>query len=72
VYASVAFVLLSPAIPFYSYSDHFRYLGDTEVFRTSTAEPKRNGIRWVYEKDMSQYVLYELSEIGIYFKCPNI
>ncbi|KAG4429063.1 hypothetical protein IFR05_015456 [Cadophora sp. M221] len=30
------------------------YLGDTEVFRTSTAEPKRSGIVWTYMKDMSQ------------------
>jgi hypothetical protein len=27
------------------------------VFRTSTAEPKKNGIVWEYVKDMSQYVL---------------
>lgn len=26
------------------------YLGDTEVFRTSTAEPTANGIRWTYLK----------------------
>lgn len=31
-----------------------RYLGDTEVWRTSTAEPLRNGIVWEYQKDMSQ------------------
>lgn len=26
------------------------YLGDTEIFRTSTAEPTRDGIRWTYLK----------------------
>jgi hypothetical protein len=26
------------------------YLGDVEVFRTSTAEPTMNGIRWTYLK----------------------
>lgn len=31
------------------------YLGDTEVFRTSTAEPTANGIVWTYIKEMSQY-----------------
>ncbi|KAJ6137672.1 hypothetical protein N7471_004158 [Penicillium samsonianum] len=31
------------------------YLGDNEVFRTSTAEPTTNGIVWTYVKEMSQY-----------------
>ncbi|KAJ6079906.1 hypothetical protein N7467_009659 [Penicillium canescens] len=31
------------------------YLGDNEVFRTSTAEPTANGIVWTYIKEMSQY-----------------
>lgn len=31
------------------------YLGDTEVFRTSTAEPTAAGIVWSYIKDMSPY-----------------
>lgn len=31
------------------------YLGDIEVFRTSTAEPTTNGIEWVYLKDMTSY-----------------
>ncbi|KAI8934374.1 hypothetical protein NX059_009110 [Plenodomus lindquistii] len=31
------------------------YLGDTEVFRTSTAEPTAYGIFWTYIKDMSAY-----------------
>ena len=31
------------------------YLGDIEVFRTSTAEPTANGIIWTYTKEMDQY-----------------
>lgn len=31
------------------------YLGDIEVFRTSTAEPTANGIIWSYVKEMEQY-----------------
>ena len=32
------------------------YLGDVEVFRTSTAEPTTTGIVWTYTKDMSAYL----------------
>ena len=31
------------------------YLGDVEVFRTSTAEPTANGIIWSYIKEVDQY-----------------
>lgn len=31
------------------------YLGDIEVFRTSTAEPTKNGIIWNYMKEMQHY-----------------
>ncbi|KAJ5973979.1 hypothetical protein N7481_011189 [Penicillium waksmanii] len=31
------------------------YIGDVEVFRTSTAEPTTAGIVWTYIKEMSQY-----------------
>lgn len=31
------------------------YLGDIEVFRTSTAEPTARGIIWTYIKEMNQY-----------------
>ncbi|KAE8376834.1 peptide N-acetyl-beta-D-glucosaminyl asparaginase amidase A-domain-containing protein [Aspergillus bertholletiae] len=31
------------------------FLGDTEIFRTSTAEPTADGIVWTYIKDISQY-----------------
>lgn len=32
------------------------YFGDTEVWRTSTAEPTASGIRWVWLKDMTPFV----------------
>jgi hypothetical protein len=32
------------------------YFGDTEVWRTSTAEPTANGIIFTYVKDMTEYV----------------
>ena len=36
------------------------FLGDIEIFRTSTAEPTARGIRWTYSKDVSSYlVLFE-------------
>ena len=39
------------------------YLGDIEVFRTSTAEPTVNGIIWKYTKDMTQYLsLWKLKQ----------
>ena len=34
----------------------FLFLGDTEVFRTSTAEPTPGGIIWIYSKDLTQYL----------------
>ena len=39
------------------------YFGDTEIFRTSTAEPTPGGIRWTYEKDMTSYLsLFKTSQ----------
>ncbi len=32
------------------------FLGDIEVFRTSTAEPTTTGIKWTYRKDMTAYL----------------
>ncbi|KAI9735694.1 MAG: hypothetical protein M1818_006302 [Claussenomyces sp. TS43310] len=32
------------------------YFGDTEIWRTSTAEPTTTGIEWTYVKDMSEYL----------------
>ncbi|KAI9811597.1 MAG: hypothetical protein M1827_005346 [Pycnora praestabilis] len=43
------------------------YFGDTEVFRTSTAEPTVNGIQWTYVKDMSSYLaLFEMEQKVIF------
>lgn len=47
------------------------YLGDTEVFRTSTAEPDQGGIRWEYMKDMSEYMYFWNSPQKIIFDLGN-
>ena len=48
------------------------YLGDTEVFRTSTAEPTANGIVWTYIKEMDQYNSLWNSEQKIIFDLGNL
>lgn len=49
------------------------YLGDTEVWRTSTAEPtKPPGIRWVYLKDMTEYLSLWKSPQKIIFDLGNL
>ncbi|KAI9850038.1 MAG: hypothetical protein M1838_006178 [Thelocarpon superellum] len=48
------------------------YLGDTEIFRTSTAEPTFNGIRWVYLKDMSAYLSLFKSPQKVIFDLGNL
>lgn len=48
------------------------YLGDTEIFRTSTAEPTKDGIIWTYAKDMSAYVSLFNSPQKIIFDLGNI
>ncbi|KAJ5130145.1 uncharacterized protein N7515_006184 [Penicillium bovifimosum] len=48
------------------------YLGDSEVFRTSTAEPTNNGIVWSYVKDMSQYTSLWKSPQKLIFDLGNI
>ncbi|KAL9125515.1 MAG: hypothetical protein Q9217_005287 [Psora testacea] len=48
------------------------YLGDIEVFRTSTAEPTLNGIIWTYIKEMEQYNALWKTEQKIIFDLPNI
>ncbi|QIW97905.1 hypothetical protein AMS68_003423 [Peltaster fructicola] len=48
------------------------YLGDVEVFRTSTAEPTTNGIRWVYLKDMTPYVSLFAEQQTVIFDLGNI
>ncbi|KAF7620047.1 hypothetical protein AFLA_001665 [Aspergillus flavus NRRL3357] len=48
------------------------FLGDTEVFRTSTAEPTADGIVWAYIKDMSQYnALWQIQQ-KLIFDLGNI
>ncbi|KAE9382175.1 hypothetical protein N431DRAFT_320852 [Stipitochalara longipes BDJ] len=47
------------------------YFGDTEVFRTSTAEPKKSGIVWEYVKDMSHYMYFWKSPQVLIFDLPN-
>ncbi|KAI2634121.1 peptide N-acetyl-beta-D-glucosaminyl asparaginase amidase A-domain-containing protein [Hypomontagnella submonticulosa] len=43
------------------------YLGDTEVWRTSTAEPTPYGIRWVWLKDMTPFLsLWKTPQTLIY------
>jgi hypothetical protein len=48
------------------------YFGDTEVWRTSTAEPTANGIQWTYVKDMSDYLYFWNSPQQIIFDLGNI
>jgi hypothetical protein len=48
------------------------YLGDTEVWRTSTAEPTANGIEWTYLKDMTEYLYLWKQSQKIIFDLGNI
>ncbi|GAA91928.1 peptide-N4-(N-acetyl-beta-D-glucosaminyl) asparaginase amidase N [Aspergillus luchuensis IFO 4308] len=48
------------------------YLGDTEVFRTSTAEPTTDGIIWTYIKDMSQFNVLWKEKQKLIFDLGNI
>ena len=48
------------------------YLGDVEVFRTSTSEPVPDGIVWSYVKEMGQYRPLWKTEQKIIFDLPNI
>ena len=49
------------------------YLGDAEVFRTSTAEPTSSGIIWTYIKEMTQYnALWKKSQKLIFELNNNI
>lgn len=49
-----------------------RYLGDTEILRTSTEEPRLQGISWTYMKDMSQYLTLWKQPQKVIFDLPNI
>ncbi|KAL8669110.1 MAG: hypothetical protein Q9168_006291, partial [Polycauliona sp. 1 TL-2023] len=48
------------------------YLGDIEVFRTSTAEPTSNGIVWTYIKEMDQYESLWKTKQKIIFDLGNL
>lgn len=48
------------------------YFNDTEVWRTSTAEPTANGIRWEYIKDMTEYMYFWNSPQKIIFDLGNL
>ncbi|KAI4260749.1 MAG: hypothetical protein LQ352_000141 [Teloschistes flavicans] len=48
------------------------YLGDIEVFRTSTAEPTTNGITWTYIKEMEQYKALWKTDQKIIFDLGNL
>jgi len=48
------------------------YFGDTEVWRTSTAEPTVNGIEWTYIKDMTEYLYFWNSPQKIIFDLGNL
>ena len=48
------------------------FLGDVEVFRTSTAEPTARGILWTYIKEMEQYNALWTKDQKIIFDLGNI
>jgi hypothetical protein len=48
------------------------YFGDTEVWRTSTAEPTVDGIRWTYMKDMSEYLYFWNEPQKLIFDLGNL
>ncbi|OBT87167.1 hypothetical protein VE02_04723 [Pseudogymnoascus sp. 03VT05] len=48
------------------------YLNDTEVWRTSTAEPTEAGIRWTYIKDMTPYLSMWRQSQKVIFDLGNL
>ena len=48
------------------------YFGDIEVWRTSTAEPTVEGIRWTYMKDMSEYLYFWNQPQKLIFDLGNL
>ncbi|KAI1389383.1 peptide-N4-(N-acetyl-beta-glucosaminyl)asparagine amidase A [Hypoxylon trugodes] len=49
------------------------YFGDTEVWRTSTAEPTQPpGIRWTFLKDMTEYMYFWKSPQKLIFDLGNL
>lgn len=48
------------------------YFNDTEVFRTSTAEPTLAGIQWTYIKEMTEYMYFWKRSQRLIFDLGNI
>ncbi|KFY48501.1 hypothetical protein V495_01315 [Pseudogymnoascus sp. VKM F-4514 (FW-929)] len=48
------------------------YLGDTEVWRTSTAEPTEAGIEWTYIKDMTPFLSMWKQSQKVIFDLGNL
>ncbi|KAB8670395.1 hypothetical protein FH972_026308 [Carpinus fangiana] len=48
------------------------YFGDTELWRTSTAEPTKDGIIWTYVKDMTSYLSLFKEKQTLIFDLGNI
>ena len=48
------------------------YFGDTEIWRTSTAEPSATGIRWTYIKDVTNYLTLFQQQQKIIFDLGNL
>ena len=48
------------------------YFGDTEVWRTSTAEPTTDGIEWTYIKDMTEFMYFWESPQTLIFDLGNL
>ncbi|KAK9460169.1 peptide N-acetyl-beta-D-glucosaminyl asparaginase amidase A-domain-containing protein [Lipomyces oligophaga] len=48
------------------------FVGDHEVWRTSTAEPTQNGIHFEYTKDISQYLFLLRKEQPFIFEMGNL
>ncbi|RAL65387.1 hypothetical protein DID88_000955 [Monilinia fructigena] len=48
------------------------YFGDSEIWRTSTAEPTTAGIRWEYLKDMTEYLYFWNSPQTLIFDLGNL
>lgn len=48
------------------------YFNDTEIFRTSTAEPIQTGIEWTYMKDVSNYLALFKKPQKIIFDLGNL
>lgn len=48
------------------------YFNDTEVWRTSTAEPTQSGVRWEYVKDMTEFMYFWKSPQKLIFDLGNL